>query len=72
MYRYAFYIKQKKGYFYFFQDSARIIICNILSFKPLHEIYDICCELYDASEKEIVDEVNKFVDLLLLEGIIYE
>lgn len=58
--------------FYFFQESGRVIVDYILSGKSIDQILEMCIQQFDATEKYMLESIERFFLLLQQEGIVYE
>lgn len=58
--------------FYFFQESGRVIVDYILSGKSIDQILEMCLQQFDATEKYMLESIERFFLLLQQEGIVYE
>lgn len=67
-----FILNRKNRNFYFFRDSGRLIIENMLLNYSITEVFNRCKELYDVSDDDLSIAIDQFIELLLREELIYE
>lgn len=67
-----FILNRKNRNFYFFRDSGRLIIENILRKHSIPEMFNRCKEVYDVSDDVLSSSINHFIELLLREELIYD
>lgn len=58
--------------FYFFQETGKIIISQLLKGIQIEEIIKNCIDEFDTNQDEISKSVDDFCSLLEQEGIINE
>ena len=67
-----FILNRKTRNFYFFRDSGRLVIENMLLNYSIQEVFNRCKEVYDVSDDELTNAIDHFIELLLREELIYE
>lgn len=67
-----FILNRKNRNFYFFRDSGRLVIENMLLNYSIQEVFNRCKEVYDVSDDELTNAIDYFIELLLREELIYE
>ena len=67
-----FILNRKNRNFYFFRDSGRLVIENMLLNYSIQEVFNRCKEVYDVSDEELTNAIDHFIELLLREELIYE
>ena len=67
-----FILNRKNRNFYFFRDSGRLVIENMLLNYSIQEVFNRRKEVYDVSDDELTNAIDHFIELLLREELIYE